>query len=78
MKINLETTELWVTKAESWLTAEEDEELYDAISFLLIPPFTYRGLIYKYDISMDAQAKAKYKLAGERTWWIPWERAWEL
>lgn len=65
MKINLQTTELWVTKAESWLTAEEDEELNDAISFLLLPPFTYReeGLIYKNDISMDAQAKAKYKLA---------------
>lgn len=66
MKINLETTELWATKAESWLTAEEDEELNDAISFLLIPPFTYGGSIYKkikYDISMESQAKAKYKLA---------------
>jgi len=45
MKINLETTELWVTKAERWWTTEEEREVNDVISFLLIHPFGYGGLI---------------------------------
>lgn len=43
--------------------------LDDAISILLVLPFTYRGLVYKkikYGISMDAQAKAKYKLTDTK------------
>lgn len=64
MKINLETTEPWVTKAERWLTAEEERDVDDAVAS--DSSIHLQGVDLwkiKYSISIDAGPKAKYKHA---------------